>query len=295
MVDAYRRGEFPPPEESDTIGDSLEKSIQIIDPLSDTAPLDAQVLLAHIVDKDRPWLLAHEEHRLTENQHVALDQALNLLVDGIPLPYVVGKWEFYGQSFGITPEVLIPRPETELLVETAIKWLNANPGRLIAADVGTGCGCIAVSLAIQKEGIQITATDISLRALGVAQQNAANYRVEENITFLENDLLYDLAGPFDLICANLPYIPSRTLMGLEVFGREPLIALDGGPDGLTHIERLLNDLPRILAARGLALLEIEAGQGEAVQTLARKALPRADIRVRRDLAGKPRLLVVESA
>src|SRR5512139_3750631 len=148
-------------------------------PLSDTSFLDASVLLAHILEKPRSWILAHPEAILTQGQQTRLNEAFVRLENGEPFPYVLGHWEFFGLDFEVSPDVLIPRPETELLVEKAIAWLQASPVRRTVADVGTGSGAIAASIAISVWDAQIFATDISPEALQVAQRNARKFDVED--------------------------------------------------------------------------------------------------------------------
>lgn len=272
--------------------------------ISDTPRLDAQVLLAHILGKTRSWVFAHPEAVLTPVQYSQLESAASQLQAGRPLPYLLGRWEFYGLEFLVAPQVLIPRPETELLVEGALDWLNEHPGRRKAADIGTGSGCIAVSLAVNIPDLDLLATDLSQPALLIARTNAIRHQVTERIHFLQADLLNPSTEstnedeltvsffPLDLLCANLPYIPTPTLHGLKVYDREPTLALDGGLDGLDFIHRLLAQAPGVMAADSLLLLEIEAGQGAEVRTLAENAFPQARVQVTRDLAGRDRLLEI---
>ena len=145
--------------------------------ISDTPALDASVLLAHILNKPRTWVLAHPEITLTTDQQNQLNQALTRLECGEPFPYVLGHWEFFGLDFDITSDVLIPRPETELLVEKAVTWLQESPARRTVADIGTGSGAIAVSIAVNVRDVNILATDISKQALQVAQRNAEKHSV----------------------------------------------------------------------------------------------------------------------
>lgn len=279
--------------------------------LTDTPSLDAQVLLAHVTGHPRAWLLAHPEAPLSPDEAQHLEAALQQFEAGLPLPYLLGEWEFFGLNFKVTPDVLIPRPETELLVETALDWLNHLPspaGRgesssfelrgegLHAADIGTGSGCIAISLAVNCPPLHLLATDFSPAALEVARHNAQTHGVSARLTFLETDLLPSTFQPstFNLICANLPYIPTVTLHTLDVYGREPTLALDGGPDGLTLIRRLLSQAATRLAPGGLILLEIEATQGASATALARQHFPTADIHLHPDLAGHDRLLSIQT-
>jgi len=264
---------------------------------SDTPALDASVLLAHIIRKPRTWVMAHPELTLTTEQQKQLDNSLRRLERGESFPYVLGHWEFFGMEFEVTPDVLIPRPETELLVERALAWLQESSGRSTVADVGTGSGVIAISLAVNVPDVHVLATDISRPALQVAQNNASKFGVRERIDFLQCDLLPEDTAPprnhFGLICANLPYIPTETFRHLPVFGHEPTLALDGGDDGLQLIRRLLHIAPDWLAPHGMILLEIEATRGSQASSLARDLFPQAAIRLHRDLAGQERLLQIQ--
>ena len=263
--------------------------------LSEEPTLEAQVLLAHILDKPRSWVMAHPEADLSPEQAGRLGALLERRLNGEPLPYLLGHWEFYGLTFKVTPDVLIPRPETELLVEKALAWLQVNPSRRQAVDVGTGSGCIAVSLAHWIKDLQVVAVDISRPALLVAQENSTSCHVQERVFLLQTSLLYGLQWEkVDLVCANLPYIPSATLAGLPVGRYEPRQALDGGTEGTDYIDALLQDAPRRLAPGGLLLLEIEAGQGARVTQTARHCFPGADVQLFYDLSGNPRLVQVEN-
>src|SRR5688572_7516349 len=284
----------------------------------ETPALDAQVLLAHVTKKDRTWLLAHPEAGLTPEQEAALETAIGRLQDGVPLPYVLGRWEFFGLDFEVTPEVLIPRPETELLIETALDWVRTHPRSAYRfLDVGTGSGCIAVTLAVHVPRADLVATDISAAALAVARRNAERHGVEERITFVECDLiplddgqrtvddgaimLHDPSSvvrrpssTVDVVTANLPYIPTETLKELAVYRHEPALALDGGDDGLEIIRRLLDRLKGEMEAESLVLLEIESGQGRAARALAEQAFRDANVGIKKDLAGHDRLVVIET-
>ena len=265
---------------------------------SDTPELDAQILLAHVIGHPRAWLLAHLDSPLTPPQVESANQAFARLEAGEPLPYILGHWEFFGLDFDITPDVLIPRPETELLVEKAIKWLSASPERRTVADVGTGSGIIATSIAMHIPDANILATDISMKALTAAKHNAQKFHVHHRIQFTECNLLppqsqiVNHKSKIDLICANLPYIPTQTLSGLPIFGREPTLALDGGEDGLDLYRRLLDIAPAWLAPRSMILLEIEATQGVAARQLAAEKFSNASISLHQDLAGHDRLLEI---
>jgi release factor glutamine methyltransferase len=265
---------------------------------TDTPSLDASVLIAHIIDKPRTWVMAHPEVRLTTEQQKHLDDSLRRLERGESFPYVLGHWEFFGLDLDITPDVLIPRPETELLVEKALAWLAESPVRRTVADVGTGSGAIAVSIAVNMPDAHVLATDISHEALEVARKNAAKFDVLHRIDFVQCDLLpghiASLATErhFDLICANLPYIPTKTLYSLPIFEREPTLALDGGEDGLALIRRLLQIGPEWLAPNGMMLLEVESSLGIQALNFACDLFSEATIHLHQDLAGQDRLLEI---
>lgn len=264
---------------------------------SENARLEAQVLVAHALRRPRAWLIAHPEYEITSVEQTNLATLAAKLEAGLPLPYVIGSWEFFGLEFQLTPDVLIPRPETELLVAQALDWLRHNPGRRRAADVGCGSGCIGISLAANIPDLHILATDLSADALVVARANALRHKVMGQIEFHQADLLPDLIEqtsldwkPLDLICANLPYIPTKTLGSLSIYRKEPTMALDGGLDGLQVIRRLFPLAAQHLGPGGLALLEIEARQGAQISALAQAAFPSAAIDILPDLASHDRLL-----
>ncbi len=260
---------------------------------SETLGLESSLLAAHILGRSRSWILTHPEFKLEPDAAVKLNGLLERLVSGEPLAYLTGKREFFGLEFTVTPHVLIPRPETELLVEHAIAWLRIHPARHAAVDVGCGSGCIAVSLAKHISDLCVTAVDVSPAALQVTQGNSAFHQVSDQLQIVCGDLLTTLPGPFDLVCANLPYIPSADVHSLAVGHFEPHLALDGGADGLDLIRRLLAQLPSRLAAGSLALLEIEYRQGPDVCALACAALPEAQVTLIPDLAGLDRLVQIQ--
>ena len=276
----------------------LEKLTVRLKNLSDSPTLDAQVLLSHITGKPRAWILAHSEVTLNSEQDRSLKAAIARLEKNVPLPYVIGHWEFFGLDFNLTPNVLIPRPETEMLVERAIKWLHdvSTSPPLHALDMGTGSGCIAVALAKHLPTLNLLAVDLSSAALNIARQNAVRHDVLEQITFLQSDLLsfqHSNVQNFNLICANLPYIPTETLHSLDVYDREPDLALDGGLDGLGLIRRLLENAPGWLAPQGLILLEIDSSHGQEALKLAQDNFPQAEVNLYQDLAGLDRFIEIQ--
>jgi release factor glutamine methyltransferase len=251
----------------------------------------AQAILAHVAGRDRAWVLAHPEAALTADQSARWADLLGRAAAGEPLAYLTGEREFCGLAFEITPKVLVPRPETEMLVEAAQGWVrdNQRPDASIV-DVGTGCGAIAVALAVRLPDARITASDVSSAALAVARRNAARHGVEDRIAFIASHLLKIIAGPYDVILANLPYIPSGELAELDAGRWEPLIALNGGADGLRLIRALIAQAGSRLNPGGLLALEIQFDQGQRVSALCHDAFPGAEIAVLRDLAGLDRIV-----
>jgi release factor glutamine methyltransferase len=276
------------------IQQGLDLTLSRLDSFSDTPSLDGQVLLAHILSKPRSWVMAHSDHELTAYQQEVLLASTNRLASGEPLPYVLGHWEFYGLDLEVSPDVLIPRPETELLVEKSLDWLESKPGSRSAIDVGTGSGCIAISLLMRFRDLHMVATDISSSAIAVAQHNAARFSVADRVDFVCCDLLPSDNQAFNLIVANLPYIPTDTMKNLPIHGKEPALALDGGSDGLELIQRLITLAPSFLSPGGLVLLEIESGQGMAALSLASDNFSRASVHVHRDLSRRDRLLEIQT-
>jgi release factor glutamine methyltransferase len=268
----------------------------------ETPRLDVEVLLAHSLGQERSWLYTHFKEPLDPNK---LDQFYHLLrrrEQREPVAYIIGRKEFFGLDFVVNRHVLIPRPETELLIETALQLathkLQITQGRsqLIGLDVGTGSGCIAVTLAKMLPAVSFLALDISAQALNVARQNAVRHQVANRIIFLQGDLLQPLAGPFDLIVSNPPYIShaelATSIIQPEVKRYEPHLALDGGRAGLRPIRRLLWQAREKLRQGGYVLVEIGATQGQAVEQLAAACFPGAAIQIKKDLAGLDRLLLV---
>jgi release factor glutamine methyltransferase len=276
-----------------TVSTWLVKVNQRLKQISDTADLDAQVLLASILHRDRSWVLAHPEFELAITDITQLEETFLQLENSTPISYIIGRAHFYGLEFHVTPDVLIPRPETELLVDNAIHWCQKHQYHHLILDVGTGSGCIAISLAVHLPHTKIIAVDISMNALRVANYNAVLHNVNERCNFLQSDLITPISGKFGLICANLPYIPSAKLTSLTVARNEPITALDGGESGLVLIQKLLQESIPIAADRVCLLLEVEAEQGVAASELARKYYPDAIIDVKKDLSGLDRLLVIE--
>ncbi|MGD8553930.1 MAG: peptide chain release factor N(5)-glutamine methyltransferase [Anaerolineales bacterium] len=260
---------------------------------SETPALDARLLLAEVLGCEPDWLLAHAETELNERQVQDFSQLLRRRRQGEALPHILGWWEFYGRRFQVDRSVLIPRPETELLIEEALKCVDRHPEAENAIDIGTGSGCIAVTLAIERPRLHLVATDISARALKVAYRNAQAHGVLERMDLVQADLLPPLKAAIHLVCANLPYVSSGELEKLAVGRQEPNVALDGGKDGLRLVRRMLDALPGFLEPEGSALIEIGADQGREVIKAVQSALPLAQVRVKVDPAGRDRLVVIQ--
>ena len=231
--------------------------------------------------------MTHSDVELNPDEEKAFLTSLSRYRSGEPLPYVLGCWEFYGRRFNLNDAVLIPRPETEHIVELALRFLVAHPAKRTAMDIGTGSGCIAVTLLAEVEDLQIIGTDISNDALRLAKENAFKFGIDSRLHLVQMDLATAIKMPVDLVCANLPYIPSSSLETLKVARTEPLIALDGGEDGLSITRELLRELPWILAPGGYALLEMEAGKSRRVLELARTHISGADFILTQDRTDLP--------
>jgi release factor glutamine methyltransferase len=272
---------------------------------SESARLDAELLLGWAIGAERTSVIAHPEWPAGADAANTYEAALVRREAGEPVAYIRGLKEFHGLAFSVDSRALIPRPETELLVSEAereiARRLTSAPRptgtpRLRVVDVGTGSGAIAIALVAllrrrrMLPEVTVLAVDISAEALGLALENAVAHAVADVIVFIQSDLLPVAGQPFDLVLANLPYIPSGDIDGLPVAASfEPRAALDGGTDGLTIIRRLLGELPTSLAEEGVALLEIGFDQGPAVEAAAASLPGSWTCRIQPDLSGKPRL------
>lgn len=255
-----------------TVGDVLKSARTRFAPISDSPMLDAHVMLGAVLDKDRAFLIAHPEHSLTDEQAAQFEHWVERHAAGEPVAYLLGRRGFYDLDLIVTPDVLIPRPETELLLEQALAFTGLH-STATAVDIGTGSGALSVTLAVHAPQAQVYAVDISDKALAVAKKNARLHGVETRIGWFQGDLLLPLIENHiqaDLIMANLPYIPSAEVPELAVSQYEPTLALDGGEDGLRLVERLLEQLPQVVKPGAMILLEIGAVQGKEALTLARR-------------------------
>ncbi|MEI9811847.1 MAG: peptide chain release factor N(5)-glutamine methyltransferase [Acidobacteriota bacterium] len=276
-----------------TLKTALLQGIKLLTDAGVQAPrLTAEVLLAHAAQSDRQWLIAHSNDELVELWWIHYGRYLHQRIEGKPTQQIVGKVEFYGRDFRVTPDVLIPRPETEHLIEAA---LDHARGRVI--DVGTGSGCIAGTLAAEVPTAQVFATDISKAALAVARGNALG------VTFVEGDLLAGFKDEsFDLVVSNPPYVAlrDRDMLQREVREHEPALALFGGEDGLDVYRRLIPEAARVLKPEGWLVLEIGAEQGDSVRAMLAAAnggilTTWSQVEIKQDLAGLDRVAIARRA
>ena len=256
--------------------------------------LEAELLLRHLLKLDRARFYVDLERELTAEQVKHLNSLLQRRNRHEPLAYIIGYKEFFGIEFYVDCRVLIPRPETELLVEQALELANSCRPCIIA-DIGTGCGAIAIALALNVPQTKVYATDISAPALEVAAINCQRHGVADSIFPLQGDLLEPIPELLDLIVANLPYVKSSDIAELsaEIQLFEPLLALDGGADGLKWIRKLLSQAGDRLNRDGAILMEIGYDQATAVTNLARELIPGAEIRIVPDLSGHDRVAIIE--
>jgi release factor glutamine methyltransferase len=267
--------------------------------------LAAELLLLHTLGKERTWLYAHPEESISEADAQRFESLLMRRAAGEPTQHLTGKQEFWGLEFEVTPDVLIPRPETEHVIEVALDRLAAREIRagrkqtrtgegLHIIDVGAGSGCIAVALAKELPAARILATDVSAAALGIARRNAGRHAVADRIIFLQVNLLAPLAGKYDLVVSNPPYIGRKEKESLmrEVRDHEPEIALYGGEEGYELYADLIAQAARTVIRGGLLVLELGHNSLPAVQPLL--DLPRwTNVAVTNDLAGIPRVIAAE--
>ena len=259
------------------------------------ARLEAEVLVMNVMRMPRQSIFAEQETEVSNQQQTALDELLERRYTREPLAYILGRREFYGINVVLTPSVLIPRPESEGLVEHALfmAMMGMESPDLSIADVGTGSGAIAINLAIHLPMGRIFAVDVVDSVLDVAAYNIRAHGVGDRVTLAIGDLLDAVPEPVDLIVANLPYIPTDRIPTLQPeVQKEPLLALDGGPDGLDLIRRLLLQSEDKLKDHGIILLEMDPEQIAVVTELAMQHFPKGSTDVEKDLAGMDRILVI---
>lgn len=285
-----------------TVEQALGKGARFLDELGiDAARLEIELIVAEALGLDRLGLYMDMKRPLIRGEREQTRQMLARRREREPLAYILGRREFFGLQFAVTRDVLIPRPETEMIVELALKWMEARARgsespSTIAADIGTGSGAIAVACAVMQakrsDPGRWIATDASEPAIEVARGNAITHGVSEQIELRQGDLYAPLEGPVDCLCSNPPYIPADDLGELqpEVSRFEPSSALVSGPRGLDHLERLILGAAEWLNSGGVLFFEFGYGQKDEVQSLAEQADGLTEIRIHNDLAGIPRVL-----
>ena len=264
------------------------------------ARLDAEVLLAHVLKKDRVWLITHSKDVLEQGTAELFEDQIDRRARREPLQYIIGNQEFWGLEFIVSSDVLIPRPETELVVETAIKAVQAKGKPATIIDLCTGSGCIAISLAKELGESLFFATDKSTRALAVARENARMHGVSDRIRFLEGDLfepLEELAicGQVDIIVSNPPYVASGDCGSLqpEVRDYEPAMALFAGPKGTEIHRKIIESAPRFLGDTGILIMEMGLGHAEALGDMIRESKQYRSFEILKDLAGIERVIAAQ--
>ena len=285
-----------------TIGDELRRATaRLTDAGRETPRLDAEVLLRHALGLDRTGLFLRLPEPLPADARTRYEALVARRLAGEPVAYLTGEREFMGLPFAVGPAVLIPRPETEILVEWAIDQLRERPTegrRATVLDVGTGSGAIALALAHHLgtgRQLRFVAADRSAEALACAAINRSRFGLDDRVGLVRGDLAAWCRGPVDLLLANLPYLrPDQAASNLDL-AAEPLHALVGGEDGLALVRRLVADAPRFLAPTGALGLEVDPSQTGATTALVAAALPDATVAILRDLAGRPRHIVAHRA
>ncbi len=237
---------------------------------SESPRLDAEVMLAHVLEWQRVQLYTHYEEEIGEQARAAFRELVRRRIEGSPVAYLVGRKEFYSLTFAVSPAVLIPRPETEFVVMEFLEFCKSIESPR-AVDVGTGSGCVAIACTHQHPSARFVAIDVSADALSIAGANAQSHGVGDRIDFRLGDALAPVAteGPFDAILSNPPYIPSTEIPSLEpgVRDYEPHLALDGGPDGLRVVARIIDEAVTLLRPGGHLILEIGTAQEQPVRAL----------------------------
>jgi release factor glutamine methyltransferase len=279
-----------------TIRQALQAATAQLGPSSASPRLDAEVLLAHVLGTSRALVLAESRQELLPAQQAAFDALIERRAALEPVAYLTGHKEFYGYDFVVDHRVLVPRPETELLIDLALDWTTrrASVADLTIADIGTGSGCIAITLALKLPEARVFAVDLSADALEVARLNVARHGVAERVTLLDGTGCEPLPQPVTLIVSNPPYTILAEV-DENVRRWEPRLALDGGDmHGFALPAWLLRQSPRYLAPQGAVLMELGAWQGQIAYETAAAVFPTARIMVHQDLAGHDRVLAIET-
>lgn len=276
-----------------TVRQSLIEAGKKLSKTSASPSLDAEVILSHVLKKPREHILANPDRQLNKllanNFHLFIRQRAR----GVPVAYITGTKDFYGRSFMVSTAVLIPRPETEKLVDTALAYIKKRSDRLRVLDLGTGSGCIAITLSkeLQNKKLDICASDISSSALKVARKNAK--LLGAKVRFLKSDLMEKIPEKFDLVVANLPYVPTAEYnKNKKQLRFEPRLAIDGKRQGIVLYRRLLSNLSSHLNSGGALVAEIDPSQKITLSKYAAKYFPHAKVKIMKDLAHRQRYMLI---
>jgi release factor glutamine methyltransferase len=279
---------------STTIQAALQAARNRLKTTSDTPRLDAQVLLAHVLDTSKAYLMGYPERTLSDAEQQRYQQLIARRADDEPVAYLIGEKGFWDMTLAVSSAVLVPRPETEHLIEAALAWATSQNDALTIADIGTGSGAIAVTIAHHLPQATVYATDISEDALAIARKNDARYQA--GVQFYQGSLaqpLIDAGVRVHLLLANLPYIPADDVPRLKVSRHEPTLALDGGADGLHLVRELIRQIPQVCHDNALILLEIGSGQAQTVIDYADAHLQPAATDIIYDYAGHDRIVKIQ--
>ena len=287
-----------------TINEILKEAASRIKEMGAQTPLlDAEVLLCEVLQIDRLHLIINREQIMTDSQLLAFEKYVQKRLAGVPVQYIVGRQEFMGMDFYVEEGVLIPRPDTEILVEAVMKWIKENHENsyvIKIADIGTGSGAISVSLAKLLSNAYVYAVDLSPKALKITKLNCLKHQVEKHMEFLLGDLLtplreIGLMHTLDVLVSNPPYIPKKDIgkLQVEVASYEPTMALDGGLDGLDFYRRLVDEGWVFLRKGGLLAFEVGHDQAKAVENLIQSSGRYKNIKIINDLAGIQRVVMAE--
>jgi release factor glutamine methyltransferase len=294
---------YTPHLEQVTLAEAINNAANLLSTAGITnARLDAEVLLSHIIVKDRVWLITHPDDVLADKHQREFADVIQRRTRREPLQHIIGNQEFWGLEFKVSPDVLIPRPETEFIIEAALAIVQDRNTLVRIIDLCTGSGCIAVSLAKELTAARIIATDASEKALAVARENTRRHGVSEHIRFLLGDLFepleeLDIRGQMDIIVSNPPYVQAGDLSTLqpEVRDYEPEMALISGPEGTEMAKRIIQRAPEYLKKNGALIMEMGLGQAEALTRMVEATGAYGNRELLKDLAGIERVLVARKA
>ena len=292
-----------PPVVTVTLAEAINNAANLLSTAGITnARLDAEVLLSHIITKDRVWLITHRDDVLDDDHQRDFADVVQRRTRREPLQHIIGNQEFWGLEFIVSPDVLIPRPETEFIIEAALAIVQDRNTLVRIIDLCTGSGCIAVSLAKELTAARIIATDASEKALAIARENTRRHGVSEHIRFLLGDLFepleeLDIRGQIDIIVSNPPYVQAGDLSTLqpEVRDYEPEMALIAGPEGTEMAKRIIQRAPEYLKKNGTLIMEMGLGQAEALTRMVEATGAFGNLERVKDLAGIERVIVARKA